>query len=249
MPGRLVGKARELRELVAQAVRGSLLAIANAAAFESLERIISNRADPPNEIIRSGIGLEAAYDDPIEEAICCEHGHRFAALFGRLQVIRLPGAVAFVDRHAPDQRVMLDAPVLDRRRIVLTLAVEAIEDHRCRQGEVGGHPRRRPGDFGQRPEVKVEGRAPVAHTRKCNRVKSDDVPVKISYVLVLMVARALAASTGARDDGSLPGGATLPGVAHRTHTRKENAKKTSFSASPQASTASLRATLTRSSAL
>ena len=111
------------------------------------------------------MGLEAAYHDPIEEAICCEHGHRFATLFGRLQGIRLPGAVAVLDRNAPDRRLM-DASVLDRRRIVLTLAVEAIEDHRCRQGKVGGNPRRRPGDFGQRPEVKVkvEGRALVAHT-------------------------------------------------------------------------------------
>jgi hypothetical protein len=86
------------------------------------------------------MGLEAAYHDPIEEAICCQHGRRFATLFGRLQVIRLPGAVAFPDRNAADGRLM-DASVLDRRRIVLTLAVEAIEDHRCRQGEVGGDPR------------------------------------------------------------------------------------------------------------
>src|SRR5262249_18410592 len=91
-------------------------------------------------IIRSGMGLEAAYHDPIEEAICCEYGHRFATLFGRLQVIRLPGPVAFLDRNAADRRLM-DASVLDRRRIVLTLAVEAIEDHRCCQSEVGGDPR------------------------------------------------------------------------------------------------------------
>src|SRR5689334_12809678 len=90
MPRRLVGIARELRKLGAQAVRGRLLAIADAATFEPLERIISDYADRTNEIIRSGMGLEAAYHDPIEEAICCEHGHRFATLFGRLQVIRFP---------------------------------------------------------------------------------------------------------------------------------------------------------------
>ncbi len=39
--------------------------------------------------------------------------------------------------------------------------------------------------------------------------------------------------TGARDDGSLPGGAVLPDVAHRTHTRKKGAIQTSFSVSPQ----------------
>jgi hypothetical protein len=39
--------------------------------------------------------------------------------------------------------------------------------------------------------------------------------------------------TGARANGSLPGGAVLPEVAHGTHTRKTGARQTSFSASPQ----------------
>jgi hypothetical protein len=39
--------------------------------------------------------------------------------------------------------------------------------------------------------------------------------------------------TGARANGSLPGGAVLPEVAHRTHTRRAGAGQTSFSVSPQ----------------
>jgi hypothetical protein len=39
--------------------------------------------------------------------------------------------------------------------------------------------------------------------------------------------------TGARANGSLPGGAILPEVAHGTHTRRTGARQTSFSASPQ----------------
>jgi hypothetical protein len=39
--------------------------------------------------------------------------------------------------------------------------------------------------------------------------------------------------TGARANGSLPGGADLPGVAHRTHTRKAGAQQTQLSVSPQ----------------
>ena len=39
--------------------------------------------------------------------------------------------------------------------------------------------------------------------------------------------------TGARANGSLPGGEVLPEVAHRTHTRNAGASQTSFSVSPQ----------------
>lgn len=39
--------------------------------------------------------------------------------------------------------------------------------------------------------------------------------------------------TGVRANGSLPGGADLPEVAHRTHTRKPGAKQTRFSVAPQ----------------
>ena len=39
--------------------------------------------------------------------------------------------------------------------------------------------------------------------------------------------------TGARANGSLPGGAEMPEVAHRSHTRKAGAKRTRFSVSPQ----------------
>lgn len=39
--------------------------------------------------------------------------------------------------------------------------------------------------------------------------------------------------TGARDNGSLPGGAVVPEVAHRTHTRKAGARETRFSVRPQ----------------
>ena len=39
--------------------------------------------------------------------------------------------------------------------------------------------------------------------------------------------------TGARANGSLPGGAVMPEVAHGTHTRQAGAKRTRFSVSPQ----------------
>jgi hypothetical protein len=39
--------------------------------------------------------------------------------------------------------------------------------------------------------------------------------------------------TGTRANGSLPGGAVLPEVAHRTHTRRAGARQTRFSVSPQ----------------
>jgi hypothetical protein len=45
--------------------------------------------------------------------------------------------------------------------------------------------------------------------------------------------------TGARANGSLPGGEVLPEVAHRTHTRNAGASQTSFSVSPRFSTSSI----------